>query len=95
MDHSIRQAFICDAIRTPIGRYGGALKDVRPDDLGAVPLRALIEVVFYALGAWGLWVSGWEVAAAVFAASAVLVMIALRDRYAALLAHPERQSGDH
>jgi acetyl-CoA C-acetyltransferase len=36
-------AFICDAIRTPIGRYGGALKDVRADDLGAVPLRALIE----------------------------------------------------
>ncbi|MCA7926050.1 3-oxoadipyl-CoA thiolase [Burkholderia cenocepacia] len=36
-------AFICDAIRTPIGRYGGALKDVRADDLGAVPLKALIE----------------------------------------------------
>jgi acetyl-CoA acyltransferase len=36
-------AFICDAIRTPIGRYGGALKDVRADDLGAVPIRALIE----------------------------------------------------
>jgi acetyl-CoA C-acetyltransferase len=36
-------AFICDAIRTPIGRYGGALKDVRADDLGAVPLRALVE----------------------------------------------------
>jgi acetyl-CoA acyltransferase len=36
-------AFICDAIRTPIGRYGGALKDVRADDLGAVPLRALME----------------------------------------------------
>ncbi|RJG08025.1 3-oxoadipyl-CoA thiolase [Noviherbaspirillum cavernae] len=36
------QAFICDAIRTPIGRYGGALKDVRADDLGAVPLRALM-----------------------------------------------------
>ena len=37
------EAFICDAIRTPIGRYGGALKDVRADDLGAVPLRALME----------------------------------------------------
>jgi len=37
------EAFICDAIRTPIGRYGGALKDVRADDLGAVPLRALIQ----------------------------------------------------
>ncbi|WP_175999347.1 3-oxoadipyl-CoA thiolase [Burkholderia stabilis] len=36
-------AHICDAIRTPIGRYGGALKDVRADDLGAVPLKALIE----------------------------------------------------
>ncbi|POR45421.1 3-oxoadipyl-CoA thiolase [Paraburkholderia eburnea] len=37
------EAFICDAIRTPFGRYGGALKDVRADDLGAVPIRALIE----------------------------------------------------
>jgi 3-oxoadipyl-CoA thiolase len=36
-------AFICDAIRTPIGRYGGALSSVRTDDLGAVPLRALME----------------------------------------------------
>jgi acetyl-CoA C-acetyltransferase len=36
-------AFICDAIRTPIGRYGGALKDVRADDLGAIPLRELIR----------------------------------------------------
>jgi acetyl-CoA acyltransferase len=36
-------AFICDAIRTPIGRYGGVFKDVRPDDLGAIPLRALME----------------------------------------------------
>ncbi|TDV02422.1 3-oxoadipyl-CoA thiolase [Paraburkholderia caballeronis] len=34
-------AFICDAIRTPFGRYGGALKDVRADDLAAVPIRAL------------------------------------------------------
>jgi acetyl-CoA C-acetyltransferase/acetyl-CoA acyltransferase len=34
--------FICDYIRTPIGRYGGALAGVRPDDLGAVPLRALM-----------------------------------------------------
>ncbi|MFJ2987018.1 3-oxoadipyl-CoA thiolase [Collimonas sp. NPDC087041] len=38
----MNDAFICDAIRTPIGRYGGALKDVRADDLGAVPLRALM-----------------------------------------------------
>ena len=36
-------AFICDAIRTPIGRYGGALSPVRTDDLGAVPLRALMQ----------------------------------------------------
>ncbi len=35
-------AFICDAQRTPFGRYGGALSSVRPDDLGAVPLRALM-----------------------------------------------------
>jgi len=51
-------AFICDAIRTPFGRYGGALSSVRADDLGAIPLRALmarnpgldpaaIEEVFY------------------------------------------------
>jgi acetyl-CoA acyltransferase len=39
----MKQALICDAIRTPIGRYGGALKDVRADDLGAMPLRALQE----------------------------------------------------
>lgn len=36
-------AFICDAVRTPIGRYGGALAAVRADDLGAVPLRAVRE----------------------------------------------------
>ncbi|HMI41573.1 MAG TPA: 3-oxoadipyl-CoA thiolase [Sphingomicrobium sp.] len=36
-------AFICDAVRTPIGRYGGALAQIRPDDLAAVPLRALKE----------------------------------------------------
>lgn len=36
-------AYICDAIRTPIGRYGGALKDVRADDLGAVPLTELMR----------------------------------------------------
>jgi 3-oxoadipyl-CoA thiolase len=39
----VKEAFICDAIRTPIGRYGGALSSVRTDDLAAVPLRALIE----------------------------------------------------
>ncbi len=36
-------AFICDAIRTPFGRYGGALAGVRTDDLGAVPIRALMQ----------------------------------------------------
>jgi acetyl-CoA C-acetyltransferase len=36
------QAFICDAVRTPFGRYGGALSSVRTDDLGAVPLKALM-----------------------------------------------------
>jgi 3-oxoadipyl-CoA thiolase len=35
-------AFICDAARTPIGRYGGALAPVRPDDLAAIPIRALV-----------------------------------------------------
>ena len=39
----MRNAWICDAVRTPIGRYGGALSTVRTDDLGAVPIRALIE----------------------------------------------------
>jgi 3-oxoadipyl-CoA thiolase len=39
----MKEAFICDAIRTPVGRYGGALSPVRADDLGAVPLRALME----------------------------------------------------
>ena len=38
----MNQAFICDAIRTPFGRYGGALSSVRTDDLGAIPLRALM-----------------------------------------------------
>ena len=38
----MQQAFICDAIRTPIGRYGGALSSVRTDDLGAIPIRALM-----------------------------------------------------
>ncbi|HHU94648.1 MAG TPA: 3-oxoadipyl-CoA thiolase [Alcaligenaceae bacterium] len=36
-------AFICDGLRTPFGRYGGSLANVRADDLGAVPLRALME----------------------------------------------------
>ncbi|MFM0436338.1 3-oxoadipyl-CoA thiolase [Paraburkholderia strydomiana] len=37
------EAFLCDAIRTPIGRYAGSLSSVRADDLGAVPLKALME----------------------------------------------------
>ncbi|MES2927063.1 MAG: 3-oxoadipyl-CoA thiolase [Pseudomonadota bacterium] len=37
-----RHAFICDAVRTPFGRYGGSLSSVRADDLGAVPLQALM-----------------------------------------------------
>ncbi|MDE3105730.1 MAG: 3-oxoadipyl-CoA thiolase [Acidobacteriota bacterium] len=39
----MRAVFLCDALRTPIGRYGGALATVRADDLAAVPLRALVE----------------------------------------------------
>jgi len=39
----MQQAYICDAIRTPFGRYGGSLSSVRADDLGAVPLKALMD----------------------------------------------------
>lgn len=39
----MKPVYICDAIRTPIGRYGGALSGVRVDDLGAVPIKALME----------------------------------------------------
>ncbi len=42
MKQAHNQAFICDAIRTPIGRYGGVLSSVRTDDLGAIPLAALM-----------------------------------------------------
>jgi 3-oxoadipyl-CoA thiolase len=38
----MRDVFICDAVRTPIGRYGGALAPVRADDLAAIPIRALV-----------------------------------------------------
>ncbi|MEJ8815087.1 3-oxoadipyl-CoA thiolase [Variovorax ureilyticus] len=38
-----KEAFVCDAIRTPFGRYGGALSSVRADDLAAVPIKALME----------------------------------------------------
>ena len=39
----MQEAFICDAVRTPFGRYGGTLSSVRADDLGAVPIRALVS----------------------------------------------------
>jgi acetyl-CoA acyltransferase len=39
----MNNAFICDAVRTPIGRYGGALSSVRTDDLGAIPIAALLQ----------------------------------------------------
>jgi len=39
----VKDAFICDAVRTPIGRYGGTLSSIRADDLGAIPIRALKE----------------------------------------------------
>ncbi len=39
----MKDVFICDYIRTPIGRFGGSLASVRPDDLGAIPLKALAE----------------------------------------------------
>jgi len=42
-ESEMTEAYICDAVRTPFGRYGGALKDVRADDLAAVPIRALVE----------------------------------------------------
>src|ERR1700739_2958361 len=40
---AMSEAFICDAVRTPIGRYGGALAAVRPDDLAAVTIAALLQ----------------------------------------------------
>src|SRR4029450_10807220 len=40
---TMKTVFLCDAIRTPIGRYGGALSSVRTDDLAANPLRALMQ----------------------------------------------------
>ena len=39
----MRDVFICDAIRTPIGRFGGGLSTVRADDLAALPIKALME----------------------------------------------------
>ena len=37
------EAYICDAIRTPFGRYGGALSSIRTDDLAALPIKALMD----------------------------------------------------
>jgi acetyl-CoA acyltransferase len=42
-DPKMSEAFICDAVRTPFGRYGGALSPVRTDDLGAIPMKALMD----------------------------------------------------
>ncbi len=39
----MNEVFICDAVRTPFGRYGGALATIRTDDLAAIPIRALQE----------------------------------------------------
>lgn len=39
----LNDAYIIDAIRTPFGRYGGALAQIRADDLGAIPIKALME----------------------------------------------------
>lgn len=39
----MKSAWICDAVRTPIGRYGGALSSIRTDDLGAIPIKALLD----------------------------------------------------
>ena len=37
------EVFICDAIRTPVGKFGGTLSSIRPDDLGAVPLKEIVR----------------------------------------------------
>ena len=39
----MQAAYICDAIRTPFGRYGGTLATIRTDDLAAIPIKALVE----------------------------------------------------
>ena len=49
------------------------------------PVRVVIEYAFYAAGAWGLWISGWELAAIVFALGVLIVTFALRHRLAGLL----------
>jgi len=51
------------------------------------PVRVVIEYGFYAAGAWGLWVSGWEIAAIVLVIGVVIVSFALRERLAGLLSN--------
>lgn len=51
------------------------------------PVRVLIEYGFYAAATWGLWITGWQYAAAVFVVGVVIVTFALRGRLAALLAN--------
>src|SRR5438874_771844 len=43
MSDTVSRAYICDAVRTPFGRYGGALAQVRTDDLAAIPIRAILN----------------------------------------------------
>ena len=43
LDRGMTEAYICDSVRTPIGRYGGALSSIRADDLAAIPIKALID----------------------------------------------------
>jgi hypothetical protein len=57
------------------------------------PARVVVEYVFYAVGAWGLWVSGWRIAAAVFAVGIVVVSVALRERLTGLLANRPPEAG--
>ena len=53
----MREVFICEPVRTPIGRYGGALSKVRADDLAAIPIRALMARIPASIGACGRGVS--------------------------------------
>jgi hypothetical protein len=59
------------------------------------PARVVIEFGFYAAGAWGLWASGWELAALVFALGVLVVTFALRDRLAGLLANRPPSTRSH
>jgi acetyl-CoA acyltransferase len=43
MTNNMNEAYLCDAIRTPIGRYGGSLSTIRADDLGAIPIKAIMD----------------------------------------------------